>query len=162
MPHLVISYSLPSDIVLGSNWLIPCQPVPIDEPPFFSRPLPNAIQSLHPPHSWQATNGLSQLQLLSTFSLLIPSLVTLELAHLMGSSSSRACDALTSFLGSCCTDLTFCNDLSMNHNIGTHCQASKEQRDAVLRHVLNGLCILKPSVVSCKSFGCDRASSPLR
>ena len=57
---LIVSYDLPSDVILGSDWSIPCQPVPIDESPFFSRPSPDTIQSLCPPHSWQATNGLSQ------------------------------------------------------------------------------------------------------
>jgi len=74
----------------------------------------------------------------------------------MGSSPSRghdARDALASFLGRCCTDATFCNDLFIDHRIETSCQTSEEQRDAVLCHVLNGLCILKPGVASCKSFG---------
>ena len=38
---LIVSYDLPSDIVLGSDCSIPCQPVLIDEPPFFSRPSPD-------------------------------------------------------------------------------------------------------------------------
>ena len=57
---LVVSYDLPSDVVLGSDWSVPCQPAPIDEPPFFSRPSLGAVRSLCPPHSWQATNGMSQ------------------------------------------------------------------------------------------------------
>ena len=58
---LIVSYDLPSDVVLGCDWLIPCQPVPIDEPPFFSGPSPDTIKSLCPPHNWQATNGTSRL-----------------------------------------------------------------------------------------------------
>jgi len=55
---LIVSYGLPSDIVLGSDWSIPYCPVPIDEPPFFSRPSLDTIQSLRPPHGWRATNGM--------------------------------------------------------------------------------------------------------
>ena len=57
---LVVSHGLPSNVVLGSDWSIPCQPVPIDESPFFSTPSPDTIQSLHPPHSWRATDGPSR------------------------------------------------------------------------------------------------------
>ena len=82
----------------------------------------------------------------------------LELAHLMGSSPPRARDVLTSFLRGCCTDATICNDLFMNHRIETCSQTGEEQRDAVLCHVSNGMSILKPGVMSCKSFGHGRAS----
>ena len=85
--------------------------------------------------------------------------MTLELAHLMGSSPSRARDALASFLESCCTEPVFCNDLLMNHRIETCFQTGEEQRDAVLRHVLNGLCVLQPDIVSCKFFGRGHAST---
>ena len=62
------------------------------------------------------------------------------------------------FLGNCCTDPTFCNDLFMNHNIETRYQTGEDQRDAVLRHELDGLCILQPGVVSFKYFCCGCAS----
>ena len=139
---LIVSYGLPSDTVLGSDWSIPCQPVPIDKPPFFSRPSLDTMQSLCPPHNWQAANGLSQLLLsLSPFFLLIYSPVMLGLTQLMGSSPSQACDALASFLRSCRTKPAFCNDLNMNR-VETCCETNEEQQDAVLCHILNGLCIL--------------------
>ena len=52
----------------------------------------------------------------------------------------------------------FCNDLNMNHCVETGCETNKEQRDAVLCHALNGLCILQPGVALCRSFGRDLSS----
>ena len=37
----------------------------------------------------------------------------------------------------------------MDHRIETRCETNEEQRDAVLHHLLNGICVLRPDVPSC-------------
>jgi hypothetical protein len=55
--NLAVSYGLPSDVVLGSDWILLCKPEFIDDPPFISNPAPGTAQELPHPHSWQKTNG---------------------------------------------------------------------------------------------------------
>ena len=70
----------------------------------------------------------------------------------MATSQSGACNALSTALEACCSDAVSCNDLFANHCIEPYRDTHEEQRDAVLRHLLNGLCILHRQVPSCKSF----------
>ena len=55
-------------------------------------------------------------------------------------------------LRGCCNCVTFCNDLFADHDIESHCETDEEQRDAVLHHLLDGMCVLRPDVLSCKSL----------
>ena len=55
--NLVISYGLLSDVLLGSNWILLCQPTFINDSPFISDPMPETIPKLPHLHSWQPTNG---------------------------------------------------------------------------------------------------------
>lgn len=57
--NLIVSYGLTSDLLLGSDWVLPCQPGFIDRHPFISDPALEIVQALSPPHSWQQTNGSS-------------------------------------------------------------------------------------------------------
>ena len=51
---VVVSYGLPSDILLGSDWMLLCKPVFLDNrPPFILDPTPETAQALPHPHSWQ-------------------------------------------------------------------------------------------------------------
>lgn len=52
-----VSYGLSSDVILGSDWLLACNPTFIDEYPFISRPSLSSIQMLPPSHNWQSVNG---------------------------------------------------------------------------------------------------------
>jgi len=54
-----VSYGLPSDVLLGSDWTLPCQPLFIDNRLSISDPMPENVGVLPPPHRWQPTNGLS-------------------------------------------------------------------------------------------------------
>ena len=56
--NLTILYGLLSDVLLGSDWILLCQPAFIDDSSFISDPVPETIQELPHLHSWQPTNGL--------------------------------------------------------------------------------------------------------
>ena len=79
-------------------------------------------------------------------------LVSANLAQLITSSPPDARDALARVVTDCCTSLTSCHDLFMDHRIDLCNASGDERRDAVLHHLLNGLCVLHPDVPSCKSF----------
>ena len=55
--NLIVSYDLPSDVLLGSDWILLCKPVFIESRPFISNPAPETAQELPRPHSWQPING---------------------------------------------------------------------------------------------------------
>jgi len=55
--NLTVSYGLQSDVVLGSDWVVACQPAFIDRYPFISDPALEILQVLPPPHSWQRIDG---------------------------------------------------------------------------------------------------------
>jgi len=55
--NFAVSYGLPSDVLLGSDWTLPCQPLFIDNRPSISDPTPENVRALPPPHSWQLMNG---------------------------------------------------------------------------------------------------------
>ena len=52
-----VSYSLPSDILLGPDWMLLCKPVFIDNRPFILDPTSETAQALPHPHSWQPVNS---------------------------------------------------------------------------------------------------------
>ena len=55
--NLIVSYDLPSDVLLGSDWILLCKPVFIDSRPFISNPVPKTAQEPPHPHSWQPINS---------------------------------------------------------------------------------------------------------
>ena len=57
--NLTISYDLPSDVLLSSDWILPCQPTFIDDHPFISDPALKITQVFPRPHIWQQIDGLS-------------------------------------------------------------------------------------------------------
>jgi len=148
---LAIFYGLSSDILLGSDWILPCQPVFIDEYPFISNPTPETIRTISPPHTWQQISGWSSCPRVS-YSLTSP-LVTDNLVHLISTSHPQARDVLASMLERCCADVALCNDLFVDHRVETCCETDEERRDALLHHLLDGLCVLRPDIPYCKSFG---------
>ena len=56
---LAVSYGLPSDIVLGLDWISPCRPLFLDDHPYISKPAPETIEALPPSHAWQPTDSPS-------------------------------------------------------------------------------------------------------
>ena len=54
----VVSYGLQSDMLLGSDSTLPCQPVFTDDYPFISNPPLETIRCLLPLHTWQPSNGM--------------------------------------------------------------------------------------------------------
>ena len=56
--NLIVSHDLPSDVLLGSDWILLYKPVFIDSHPFILNPAPETAQELPHPHSWQPINGL--------------------------------------------------------------------------------------------------------
>ena len=56
--NLAVSYGLPSDVILGSNWLLPCQPLFVGDSLLISDPTSETVQALSSPHSWQPVNGV--------------------------------------------------------------------------------------------------------
>ena len=57
--NLIVSHDLPSDVLLGSDWILLYKPVFIDSHPFILNPAPETAQELPHPHSWQPINGSS-------------------------------------------------------------------------------------------------------
>ena len=56
---LVISYGLPSNVVLGPDCATPCWPLFINNHSFVSKPAPETIDLFPPTHSWKSVNGSS-------------------------------------------------------------------------------------------------------
>lgn len=54
---LPVSYGLPSDLILGDDWVAPCKPVMSDDRSRLLKPHPSTVDSLPPPHSWYPKNG---------------------------------------------------------------------------------------------------------
>ncbi|KAF9790832.1 hypothetical protein BJ322DRAFT_1104479 [Thelephora terrestris] len=55
--NLSVSYGPLTDVSLGSDWILLCQPVFINDHPSILNPMLNTIQALPPLHSWQPTSG---------------------------------------------------------------------------------------------------------
>ena len=53
----VVGYNLPSDIVLGDDWVCPCQPVLVDGRSMIQRPCPLLLDRLSSPHYWYPVAG---------------------------------------------------------------------------------------------------------
>ena len=63
----LVSYGLASDIVLGNDWLTPCEPILAEDRSHFLRPLPSTVDHLPFPHSWHpATRSSSSFNLVLT------------------------------------------------------------------------------------------------
>ena len=57
--NLPVSYGLTSDVLLGCDWILLCQPVFTGATRLsISNPTPETIRALPAPHSWQPINGL--------------------------------------------------------------------------------------------------------
>lgn len=55
--NLPVSYGLPSDVLLGYDWVLLCQPTFIDNHRSISGPTLATIETLLALHSWQPING---------------------------------------------------------------------------------------------------------
>ena len=53
-----VSYGLTSDLVLGNDWLAPCEPILADDRSRILKPLPSTVDHLLPPNSWHPTKRL--------------------------------------------------------------------------------------------------------
>ena len=82
-----------------------------------------------------------------------------DISHAIWSPDCEARDALAFILNECFVNNMFCIDLLNDHQV-VHCNASCEDwRDALLIHLLKGMCILVPSSPSCKVVAQDSLSS---
>lgn len=70
------------------------------------------------------------------------------------SQSGSTHDVLSSVLGGCCTGAILCSDLFVEHRIELRYEADEEQQDAILPHLLSGICVSHSDVPSCRSFAC--------
>ena len=52
---LCVSYDLASDVVLGNDWLMPCEPILADNQSRIRKPLPSTMDRLPPLHLWHPT-----------------------------------------------------------------------------------------------------------
>ena len=52
---LRVSYDLASDVVLGNDWLMPCEPILADNQSRIRKPLPSTMDRLPPLHLWHPT-----------------------------------------------------------------------------------------------------------
>ena len=65
---LVVGYSLSADLVLGADWVVPCQPVVSQNHAILQRPCSHLLDSLPPPHYWYPIAGVSFTGFLSLLS----------------------------------------------------------------------------------------------
>jgi hypothetical protein len=77
---LVVDYSLPTDAVLGTDWVLPCQPILDTDCTTLMRPHLQFSSSLPSPHSWYPIPG-ALLTLSCCRTTLIPPLVPVVLAQ---------------------------------------------------------------------------------
>jgi len=82
----------------------------------------------------------------SRTSLISPS-VTDNLTQVISTPQPEAREVLSSVLEGCRSSAAFCNDLFLDCRVEPCCE-TEEHRDAILHHLLNGMCILRPDVPS--------------
>lgn len=66
--------------------------------------------------------------------------VTVSQAQLITTSQPAVRNVLSSVLGGCYISSVFFNDLFVDHRVEMCYETHEEQRDAVLDHLLNGVC----------------------
>ena len=54
---LVVGYHLPSDVILGNDWVASCQPIILDDKHIIQQPSPSLLSGLLPPHCWYRVPG---------------------------------------------------------------------------------------------------------
>jgi len=104
---LAISYGLPSDIILGSDWALPCQLLFASSRPYVSRAVPETIEALPPSHGRNLVEGslfASHQHPSSEISL------SYSKSCIITSSQHEARDVLSLLLGACCNCATCYSD----------------------------------------------------
>jgi len=142
-----VGYGLFADVILGIDWRVPCQPIPLnDHDATLQSPTPHLLDSLTPPHFWYPVAGLFlSLHLLRTLTVLS------DLSRKLHGSDVRARDALSSSITECCRNDAFCFVLFNDHEIALDASCD-EQQAIVLAHIFNRECASAPSTPSCKLF----------
>jgi len=123
-------YDLPAGVVLGSDWVVPCQPIPLEGQSSLQQPMPHFLDRLPPPHRWY------------------PVAAPIDLSQKLWGPEMGARDALSSIVTECYINDMFCSDLLYDHAIAPISDSDGERRAAVLAHLLNGKCVSKPSIPS--------------
>ena len=155
---LVIGYSLPADVVLGTDWIIPCQPVLGEDHMVLQRPHPNTVGGLPPSHNWYPIAGVNVSRSRSRPVLILLS-APVDLAQKIGGADGDAQDALSSLLNECCYNDIFCSDLLISHDVCNDYDSRDARRDATLKHLLNGACASVSSTSpSCRLLACGSVS----
>ena len=54
-----VGYGLPADMVLGNDWVAPCQPTLVEDHSSLQQPSLQLLDSLAPPHYWYPVVGMS-------------------------------------------------------------------------------------------------------
>ena len=82
-----------------------------------------------------------------------------DLSQILWDFIVEARDALSPFLGECCTNDMFCIDFLNDHSIVPTNNLPHNCRDAALVHLLNGKCMSTLHVASCKIIARDSLSA---
>ena len=144
----VVSYSLPSDIVLGNDWLTACEPILADDRSHFLRPLPSVVDHLPSPHSWCPTNRSYCFFDRAPVLPLTTHPASVWLAKSLHD-DIKAREALASLVKGCYDNVLFCSQAVTDHCVPV---SDKEPCDAFLHHLFNGLCATQPSVSACREI----------
>jgi hypothetical protein len=154
---LVIGYGLSADIVLGADWALPCQPILNENGTALQRPHTQLLDSLPSPHKWYPIAGVF-ITYFPSHSTLTSLLAPVDLAQHIWGIDGNARDALSSLLNECCNNDVFCSDLIIGHGIHEDYDSRDAQRDAILKHLLNGMCALQ-SFALCQLLAHNSAST---
>ena len=155
-----VGYNLPTDVVLGADWILQCQPIFTDDQTALRRPDPHFFDtpSLH---HWHRVAGSSVI-LPYFYSSLTPPPAPADLSQNIWGADRDARDALSSLLNECFVDDVFCVDLLNGHELRTRndYDSRDARRDIILTHLLNGVCTSVSSSRLCKLLARDSASAP--
>ena len=111
-----------------------------------------------PLHCWYPITGSSTV-LLSFDHILISPSAPPDLSQSIRGADREAWNALSSLLNECCDSDMLCVDLLNDHELRNDHDSHDAWWDAILIHLLNGMCISACSSCSCKLFACDFVST---
>ena len=137
--HLVVGYNLPTDVVLGADWVLSCQPVLTNDHTALKRPDPHFFNAPPLLHHWYPIAG--SFMILPCFrSTLISPLAPADVSQGIWGADRDAWDALSSLVNECCTSDMLCIDLLNDHELRNDHDSHDARRNAILVHLLNGMC----------------------
>jgi hypothetical protein len=135
--NFMVGFHLPSDVVLGNNWIDSCQPVLVQDRSAIQQPCSTVRDNLSPPHFRYPVEGLLFLICIDiphSHAIIGPE----DLSQKLRVSNAAARDALSSFLAECCTNDIFCVDFLGDHAVVSTCNSHDDRRDAWARFLHQG------------------------